>query len=43
MEKGIQGVDGGLLQPETILDAEETHVHIDDLPEGKGGFLKGHT
>jgi hypothetical protein len=30
--------DSRLLQPEAILNAKETHIHVYDLPKRKSGF-----
>lgn len=32
-QKGENRVDGGLLQSETELDSEESHIHIPDVPK----------
>ena len=40
VQKGVNGVDGGLLQAKTILNAEKTDVHVDDLPKREGWSLR---
>src|SRR5579871_5097074 len=41
-QKIINGIDCALLQTKTILDAEETDIHVDDLHEREMGLGKGH-
>jgi hypothetical protein len=45
MQKGIEWIDRCLLKTETVLYAEETDIHMDDLPEGetRNGWLVTHT
>ena len=31
IQKRINGIDGGLLEPKTVLDSKEPKIHVDDL------------
>jgi hypothetical protein len=42
MQERIDGIDRGLLQTKTVLDPEESKVHINDLPETETGFVCRH-
>lgn len=35
IQKGVDGVNSGLLQSKTVLDAKKAHVHVDDLPKAQ--------
>jgi hypothetical protein len=42
MQKRVKRVDGSLLQTKTVLNAEETKVHVDDLAERHPWFRELH-